>query len=407
MSANISSLTRREFVRKTVVGSVGLAAGVRAVTLGGTASASSSNTAKVAVSYGLDRADNAFRALSYFKKQIAAAIGNKRVIIKPNFVVANNSLACTNAAWAEGVLEFLKSIGKTHVAFAECPYNGVAMEGYDYNGYLPLAGKYPVQFLSLSQEGTSQIQVFQNTDDTTPTKTIRVAKLFLNPNNFIISACPMKTHDTGFATLSLKNIAMAAPITDSGYPWNQAGTSRDKLWMHGNSGNTPGNAQALNDNVYWMAANGIHPHLSVIDGYQGMQANGPAGTTPAPNQYVGVVSLDYVAADRIALALMTKSQLAPGSNNTGGIWNTTFVDRTTKQNVTLSTPYPAYLNYCGQMQLGTPGVNTWDINNINVVSLGFGSGNYASAAVDYTPNANILTAPQTGMYSTPPAPPPS
>ncbi len=400
------SYTRREFVKRTAVGSLGLAAGLRAVNMGGTASAAGGYTSTVAVSYGSDRADNAFRALQYFKHEIAAAIGNKRVIIKPNFVVATTALACTNAAWAEGVLEFLKSIGKTHVAFAECPYNGVAMEGYDYNNYLPLAKKYPVQFLSLSQEGVSQMQVFQLTDDTVPTKTIRVANIFRNPNNFIISACPMKTHDTGFATLSLKNVAMAAPITDSGFPWNQTGSARDKLWMHGNSGTTPGNAQALNNNVYWMAANGIHPHLSVLDGYVGMQGNGPAsGTAVSPGQLVGLVSLDYVAADRVALALMTKSQLAPGaSGNTGGIWYTTFYSRQFKTPVTNIGPYPAYLNYCGQAGLGQ-----WDLTKINVVSLGFPTGNYLDQAYDYTPNSNIRTAQigANGMYDTPPAMPPS
>lgn len=410
--------SRRDFVKTTLVGGLGLAAGWRAAASGGIVRAQAGITPTVAISYGTDRANNAFVALSYFKQQIAAAIGNKRVIIKPNFVVANNSLACTNVAWAEGVLEFLKSIGKTHVAFAECPYNGAAMEGYDYNGYFGLAKKYPVEFWALSQEGFSQIQLFQNTNDTVPSKTIRVAKIFQNPNNFIISACPMKTHDTAFATLSLKNIAMSAPITDSGYPWNQPGTSRDKLWMHGTSGGTPGNAQVLNDNVYWMAANGIHPDLSVIDGYQGMQANGPAGTTAAPNQYIGIVSLDFVAADRIGLALMTKTQQAPGPTNTnsGGIWFTTFVSRANGTSVTNIGPYPVYLNYCGQMNLGTPGVNSWNINNINVVSLNFPTGTgltgtYVDAALDYEPNSNIRTyqmgTSDAGLFDTPPAPPPS
>jgi uncharacterized protein (DUF362 family) len=98
----------------------------------------------------------------------------------------------------------------------------------------------------------------------------------------------------------------------------------------------------LNDNVYRMAkVYGIHPNLAVIDGYQGMQHNGPvSGVAVSPPQQVGVVSLDWLAADRVALALM--------GSNVYTLLNT--------------QPYPACLNYCWQAGLGE-----WNLNNIQVI----------------------------------------
>ena len=80
---NVIRTTRRDFLGKSIVTGAGLLAGLRAAAFGTTAQASPF-TARVAITKGPDRADNAFRALQMFKKEIAAAIGNKRVIIKPN-----------------------------------------------------------------------------------------------------------------------------------------------------------------------------------------------------------------------------------------------------------------------------------------------------------------------------------
>ena len=65
---------RREFLGKSIVTGVGIAAGLRAATFGGVAKAydSTTITATVGLTYGPDRADNAFRAMQLFKKQICA-----------------------------------------------------------------------------------------------------------------------------------------------------------------------------------------------------------------------------------------------------------------------------------------------------------------------------------------------
>ena len=85
---NTNRTSRRDFLGKSFVAGVGVAAGLRTLSFGGYAKAApydpAAITASVGITKGPDRADNAFRALQLFKKQIAAAIGNKRVVIKVN-----------------------------------------------------------------------------------------------------------------------------------------------------------------------------------------------------------------------------------------------------------------------------------------------------------------------------------
>lgn len=278
-----------------MVAGAGVAAGLRAATQGGIALADydpSGITATASLTHGPDRADIAFRACQLLKKEIAAAIGNKRVVIKVNFVYFPESptphSACTQASFVEGILEFLKSIGKRDVAIAECSATGSAYKGYDWMGYWYLPNRYPVKLLDLSQEGYAEVMLWNSGQLDDPLMVpIRVSKMLLNPNNFIISAAPIKTHNTCVATMATKNVAMGAPLMDVGSAWGQAGVHGDKSTMHGPTGPPPSTGpgggadyQVLNDNVFRVAyVYGIRPHLAVLDGFQGVEGNGPiAGT---------------------------------------------------------------------------------------------------------------------------------
>jgi uncharacterized protein (DUF362 family) len=337
-----------------MVTGVGLVAGWQAATFGGAARADydpNTVTATVGITKGPDRADNAFRSLQLFKKQIAAGIGNKRVIIKVN-LVADQACAYTRVQHVEGILEFLKSIGKRDVVIAESSATGNTMNSFDYAGYWPIARKYPVKITDLNQEGFSyaDIYLYGSAADTRQRR-IRICKTYLNPDNYIISATPIKTHNTVLVTLSAKNIGMSVPYIDIGFNYGQSGAIREKWWMHGNVGGTsypPGDFQALNDNVYRMlAVYGIRPHLAVLDGFQGTEHNGPhAGTFIAAPQQLAVTSLDWLAADRIGLTLMGTNVFRV-LNHTQDNW---------------PMPYPAVLNYCWQAGLGE-----WDDRKIQVI----------------------------------------
>ena len=373
---NSSSTTRREFLKRTVLGAAGAATAWRVASLGGTACADT-YTSRVVIAKGDDRADNAFRTMQMLKKQIAAAIDKKRVIVKPNVCADSNELADTHVDWLEGILEFLKSIGRTDVIIAESnPRSTFA--AFDNMGYFRLANKYPVRLVELNQEGADVVQVWK---DETNLHSIRVSSLLRNPNNFIISCPRIKTHNVGVATIGLKNVVMGSPMVDPGIWYGQQGASKFNKTpgMHGD----PNTNQCLNDNIYRLARfYGIHPHLSVIDGYQGMEGDGPQSKDPAPPQKLGIASFDWVAADRVSIKLMG-----------GDAWYNSYYTTYSPTPGTLDCPtFPAYLNYCGQAGLGE-----WDLSKIEIVGEPI-----AGNIVNFTAHSGVQNGSQlTGIRATP------
>jgi uncharacterized protein (DUF362 family) len=255
-------------------------------------------TSRVSLVAGDDRANIAFKSLQPFRKEIAAAIGNKRVVLKPNNVMINQPLCATHADNLEGILEFLKSIGKTNVVIAESPANGSAMEGFSNYGYNKLAAKYGAKLVNLDSEGYEVLYVV-NEKDMHP-HAVRVAKIMMDPaNSFVISAAKLKTHDLVGITLSLKNVVVGAGIKDSGAGLGRPGSGggrSDKPLMHG------GGTYGINYNLFTLSAK-LHPDLAVIDGYEGMEGTGPVSGTPV-SQKICVASMDWLAADRVGAELM-------------------------------------------------------------------------------------------------------
>ena len=262
------------------------------------AAAARARASRVSLAGGNDRADIAFKSLEPFKDEIAAAIGNKRVILKPNNVIVNVPLCATHADNLEGILEFLKSIGKTNVIIAESPAGGSVMDGFANYGYNRLAKKYNVKLVNLDAEGTQIVQCIDEKDF--QPHPVRIAKIMMDPaNNFVISAAKLKTHDLVGITLSLKNVVIGAAHKDTGSGLANAGPGggrSDKRLMHG------GGSHGINYNIYTLSSV-LHPHLAVIDGYEGMEGTGPVHGT-AISQKVCLASLDWLAADRVGAELM-------------------------------------------------------------------------------------------------------
>ena len=294
------SVTRRQLFRASLIGgaAIGLG-GTSRVLVGAARSEPARQTAtRVALTSGEDHAGIVFEGLRLLKDDIARAIGEKPVVIKPNFVSMDHQLAATPAPAVEGILEFLRSIGKhRNVVIAESAANGPTLDGFSNYGYMPLAEKYGARIVDLDQ---SPIEIVYAVDqnDMRP-HPIRVARLLLDRGHFVISAAKIKTHDRVVATLSLKNIVVGAPIKDPGYRWGpggKAGATTDKPIVHGNG------FHGLQYNLYALAPK-LRPDLAVIDGFQAMEGNGPVAGTPVEHR-VAVSSLDWMAADRVAVALM-------------------------------------------------------------------------------------------------------
>lgn len=287
-----------------------------------------SSSPKVAISTGDSRADLAFRALQPFSKEIKQAIGNKRVVLKPNNVSTEVPLCATHTETMEGILEFLKSIKKLdNVIIAESAANAPTFEGFSNYGYFSLKGKYPsVKYVDLDSEGSEVLYVFDEKDFRP--HPVRFSRIILSPDSYVISCARMKTHNLAVATLSLKNIVFGAPVKDLGFRLDKntkAGTRSDKPTVHGSG------ARGINFNLYSLAAQ-VHPHLAVIDGFQGMEGNGPRLGTPVDHR-ICVASTDWFAADRVAVELMG-----------------------------IDFSIVGYLNYCAQTGLGEA-----DLNKIEIV----------------------------------------
>lgn len=283
---------------------------------------------KVAISTGDSRADLAFRALEPFSKEIKEAIGKKRVVLKPNNVSTEVPLCATHTETMEGILEFLKSIKKLdNVIIAESAANAPTFEGFSNYGYFSLEKKYPsVKFVDLDSEGSEVLYVFDEKDFRP--HPVRFSKIILSPDSYVISCARLKTHNLAVATLSLKNIVFGAPIKDLGFRLDKntkAGTRCDKPTVHGSG------ARGINYNLYSLSSR-VHPHLAVIDGFQGMEGNGPRLGTPVDHR-ICVASTDWFAADRVAVELMG-----------------------------IDFSLVGYLNYCAQTGLGEA-----DLNKIEIV----------------------------------------
>ena len=295
--------SRRNFLKTSLMGGAAAVAAshlsvASAAPVAPAPAAARSRASRVSLAGGNDRADIAFKSLVPFKDEIAAAIGNKRVILKPNNVIINVPLCATHADNLEGILEFLKSIGKTNVIIAESPAGGSVMDGFANYGYNRLAKKYNVKLVDLDAEKVAVVQCIDEKDF--QPHDVRVAKIMMDPaNNFVISAAKLKTHDLVGITLSLKNVVIGAAHKDTGSGLANAGPGggrSDKRLMHG------GGTHGINYNIYTLSSM-LHPHLAVIDGYEGMEGTGPVHGT-AISQKVCLASLDWLAADRVGAELM-------------------------------------------------------------------------------------------------------
>jgi len=253
---------------------------------------------RVSLVTGNDRADMAFRALQPFSKEVAQAAGNRLIVIKPNLVSSSIQLSATHKDTIEGILEFYKSIGKLeNIVIGESAADGPTMKAYDNYGFIPVAEKYKVKLVDLDDHPNQPLYMMDELD--LRPKPVRMSSLVVNRNNFVMSVARMKTHDRIVATLTFKNLAVGAPIKDPGFAFGRgrvAGTRSDKAIVHGNG------FRGINLNLFNIAFN-IRPDLSFIDGYDGMEGDGPTNGTLIDHR-VCVAGMDWLSVDRIGLELM-------------------------------------------------------------------------------------------------------
>lgn len=219
------------------------------------------------------------KALSLISADVKKSIkGKKKVMIKPNFVSDHIQLAATHVDCVRAIIDFILPTS-AELLIAEGSA-GDTMRAYKNFGYVKLARDYGVELIDLNDDDYEEVEIFNRGLVDVGTTKVRISKTALEVD-YRISPAMLKTHDTVIATLSIKNMVM--------------GCVQDKVRMHQGY-------QAINLNIYKIAKL-LPVHLAVIDGWKGMEGNGPVHGT-AVDMGIALASTDAVSADFVAAKVM-------------------------------------------------------------------------------------------------------
>lgn len=236
---------------------------------------------KVALTKSGKRVENIEAALRLIENENEIDLETKSdVFIKVNFVSTRNQLAATHVDSVRALLRFLRGHYDGKITIGESTL-GSAREGYVRFGYLDLVQEFDVELVDLNE---GEWQVLELYDSALRPMKLRFAKQLIE-SSYRISIGPAKTHDTVIVTLSIKNLAMGGLRYNTG----------DKFRMH--------QGYPVHNLDLYLLAKAYPPHLSIIDGYVGMEGNGPVSGNPV-EWGVAIVSQDPVAADCLAAQLM-------------------------------------------------------------------------------------------------------
>ena len=272
---------------------------------------------------GDNRRKMIYESLQALDDQIRPRLKKKKsVVIKPNNVSTNVQLAATHADVFHGILDYLEPRFKGPVFIAESSA-GNTMEGFENFKYPAVAAERRSQKVSLIDlNDEAKYELLPLIDFDLHVVPVRLAARLLDPNAFIISAGILKTHNMAVASLSMKNMVLGAPLHQGPKEtrrWN------DKRRYH------VGIRQGLYN--FFLTAQKMQPYwdVALIDGYEGMEGNGPMSGTPVPSRLV-IASTDFVAADRVGAECMG-----------------------------IDPEWLGWLKYCGEV-----GIGQWDLAKIDV-----------------------------------------
>ena len=304
MKSNKSHLSRRDILKGIGIGAIGLAFGRKPFGPDRILAAPGSPLvggkehlykkvappAKVSLVKGNDRRQITYQALKNIEDEVLASIGNKKILIKPNFVNTKRPLCATHVDAIRAILDFLQPYYKKQIIVGESTASkDGTFDGYNNYGYLPLEKEYNVKLVDLNKDTYEYRYVFGKGHRPQP---IRIISTFLDPHLYIISAAKMKTHDRVVTTLSLKNVILGAPLNDY---------KKNDKWLTHADYNFRRDA-ILHYNMFHLAQE-IYPDLGVIDGFEAMEGNGPASGTPVDAR-VTLASTDPLAMDILTTKLM-------------------------------------------------------------------------------------------------------
>ncbi len=285
----------------------------------------------VALVSGANRRKNVCDSLTAIEDQILPVLKTRKyVVIKPNIVNTENQLASTHVDALLGIADFLAPRFKGPIMIAESSA-GITTVGYDNFKYNRVAAEnktHQVSLVDLNEEG--KYQVIPLLDANLHSVPVRLAARLLDPDAYVICSCMLKTHNTVVATMSIKNMALGAPLHSAK---KEARRWNDKRAYHGGVRQTHFDIMLTAQKMrpFWGA--------TVIDGYEGMEGNGPNSGEPVASR-IAIASTDYIAADRVGIETMS-----------------------------INPEWVGYLNFCGQAGLGQNDLSKIDIRGAKLADV--------------------------------------
>ena len=221
------------------------------------------------------------KALELIEDRIAESIeGKSRVLIKPNFVSTRKQIAASHVDAVRAVLDVLSEHYDGEIMIGEGPALGTMDEAIRNFGFDSLIDEYGVVFKDLDSDQHMELEGV--TRDLKPLKLL-VSKTILE-SDYIVSVAKPKTHNCVIATLSIKNVVVGPLVTTP---------EKEKIHQ---------GAKAINLNIAELAKHCM-PSLGLIDGFEGMEGDGPTEGDPV-RLGVASASLHPVSLDAVMAWIM-------------------------------------------------------------------------------------------------------
>ena len=289
---------------------------------------------RVSLTTGEDRRRNIVAALDAIADDVALLLGVDEILVKPNLVCSDNPLAVTHVDAVRAVLGWLRQRTDKPIVVGEGTALSSTWEAFDAYGYCTLPTEYrDVRLVDLNADETVELAAF---NARLRRRMLRASRLAVQ-SRLRISLAPPKTHDAVLVTLGLKNTVMGGLVSCLSSTDRNTGRPRSSLRgrvigggealymaLPGRIRNSmpiaqlkelffgnfsPSDKAAMHQgfsiihlNLFAMAAH-LHPHLTVIDGFEAMEGNGPTDGE-ALAWRVALASTDWLAADVTAARLM-------------------------------------------------------------------------------------------------------
>jgi len=236
-------------------------------------------TSSVSLIHGDDRYRNIRHSLDLLRDEILGYFGRKRrVLIKPNLVSTSRQLASTHLDAVRAVLDFLIELNPAEVVIAEGSA-GDTFSAYRNFGYLTLRDSYGVDLIDLNKDDHVEVSILDHSFRET---SIRVAETIFD-FDFKVSMAIPKTHDCVVVTESVKNLVVGSLVDG------------DKNRIH--------QGYPVQNIDLFKIASMIPAQLAVIDGFEGMEGDGPVSGDPVEMR-IAISSCDFVSADAVGATLM-------------------------------------------------------------------------------------------------------